>query len=384
MRIAILSEFVHPFHKGGAERRYYEIASRLAARGHDVHWFAMRHWPRGATEDLDGIHLHAAREPLDVYAKGGGRSVSAGMRVAWALTNSLRRAPVAFDVIDCSAYPFFHVFGARAVRPKTALVVSWYEYWGDHWYEYLGARGFFGKRVERLAASIPDRIISVSELATSSLLHVGVSPERVVTVPPGVDTAWIDAVQPSPEHSDIVFFGRLKNHKNVDLLLRALTFVKRDLRGTTCTVIGDGPERARLERLTDALQLSDDVRFLGEVRDEEVIARVKASRLFVHPSTKEGGASIALLEASACGVPAIAIDHPLGLDPSLIEQGRNGWWVPTAEPEALAAMITDALGDRARLERMRESSRSFARRFGWDRIVDACEAVYRQAIEVRV
>jgi glycosyltransferase involved in cell wall biosynthesis len=380
LRIAILSEFVHPFHKGGAERRYYEIGSRLVSRGHEVHWYAMQHWPGDADTTFEGIHLHAVSPAIDVYAPGGGRSIGAGLRLSWALTRALRRAPQPLDVIDCSLYPFFHVLGARAVRPRTPSVVSWYEFWGDHWYEYLGWRGFFGKQVERLAARSSDRIIAVSDLAEAALLADGVARERVEMIPLGVDVAWIDSIDPAVETSDVIFFGRLKNHKNVDVLLRAIALVKQSRPDLTCAIVGNGPERGRLTQLAGELGLERQVRFHGELPDEQVIAVAKASRLFVQPSTKEGGGSIALLEANACGLPAIGIDHPLGLDHSLIEEDRNGWWAqPGVEP--LAATISDALESPDRLAALRASSRAFAAGFDWGLIADLCEASYRNAAD---
>lgn len=376
LRIAILSEFVHPFHVGGAERRYYELARRLAVRGHEVHWFAMRVWPH-TVPDFEGIRLHPALEPVDVYADGGGRAIAPGLRVSLGLTRALARSATDFDVIDCSLYPFFHIFGARVVRPRTPVVVSWYEFWGEYWYEYLGWKGFFGKAVESLATRVPTRIVAVSDLATNSLLHHGVPRERVVTVPLGVDTAGIASIPPSSAASDIVFFGRLKNHKNVDLLLRAVAVVKERRPEVVCAIVGDGPERPRLEALSDSLGLHGNTRFHGAVPDHEVVALVKASRVFVHPSTKEGGGSITMMEASACGVPTVAIRHPLGLDPSLIEHGVTGWWVDDATPEGLAAGIETALAESARnSEELKSACRAFARRFDWDRIADECERLY--------
>jgi glycosyltransferase involved in cell wall biosynthesis len=328
------------------------------------------------------LHLHAASQPIEVYSPSGSRSVAAGIRLGWALTQALRRAPE-LDVVDCSLYPFFHIFGARAVRPRTPSVVSWYEFWGAHWYEYLGWRGFFGKQVERLAARSADRIIAVSDLAEAGLLADGVPQQRVETVPLGVDVSWIDSITPASERSDVVFFGRLKNHKNVDLLLRALAIVQESHPDVRCAIVGDGPAREPLRRLCGELELEDRVVFHGELEDEEVMAVAKASRLFVQPSTKEGGGSIALLEANACGVPAIAIDHPLGLDRSLIEEGRNGWWVADAAPGTLADTISTALQNPKHLAELRESAHAFASGFDWARVADLCESVYQEAVRKR-
>jgi glycosyltransferase involved in cell wall biosynthesis len=336
----------------------------------------MQHWPGPQTTVFDGIHLHAISAPIDVYAEEGRRAIGPALRVGTDLVRALRRTRVNFDVIDCSLYPFFHVFGARLLRPRTPLVVTWYEFWGNHWYAYLGWKGFFGKQIERAIAAVPRKIISVSDTTTAALVRHGVPGRRIVTVPLGVDTGWIDSVEPSSERTDLVFFGRLKNHKNVDVLLRAISLAKERVAQITCSIVGDGPERDRLARLCGELGLGGSVTFHGELTDEEVVARVKAAALFVHPSTKEGGGSITSLEANAAGVPVMAIDHPLGIDPSLIREGGNGWWVERADPASLAAKIVEVLGDPRRLHDMRTSSRDFAQQFDWERITDLCEDVY--------
>jgi L-malate glycosyltransferase len=376
LRLAILSEFVHPFHSGGAERRYYELARRLADRGHEVHWYAMKDWPGANSITFEGIHLHAAHEPVDVYAEGGGRAIGPGLRIGLALTNALRRSRHTFDLVDCSLYPFFHIFGARIVRPRIPIVVTWYEYWGDHWYEYLGWKGFFGKQVERAASSLPKQIISVSDATTDALTRGGVPRARITTVPLGVDTAQIARIAPDPRRSDLVFFGRLKNHKNVDALLCAFALLHRSRPELICAIVGDGPERARLEQLARDLNIHGSVRFHGSVSDDEVIGLIKASRLFVHPSTKEGGGSITLMEANASGLPVVAVAHPLGIDRSLIEEGRTGWWADSATPDRLAAKIDEILSDEHALESAGHAAHEFARSYDWNRITDECEAIY--------
>src|SRR6266542_3858102 len=302
LRIGLISEFVYPFHKGGAEKRFYELGRRLAARGHDVHWFAMRHWDGDPSIVFEGMRLHSAREPLDVYAPDGSRSIGAAMRLSLALTRALRRVPVQFDVIDCSLYPIFHIFGSKLVRREIPLVVTWHEYWGDHWYEYLGRRGRVGKHVERLAARVPQRIIGVSDMAREGLEQSGVES------------------------------GIARN-----------------------------------------------VVFKGAVDDEEMLSLVKSSRVFVNPSTKEGGGSITLLEANAAGVPAIAIRHPMGIDEALIREGENGWWVEEADAWKLAAVIAHAL-ESADSDALAARCRRFARRYDWDAVAERYERVYTDVV----
>lgn len=379
LSIALLSEFVHPFHKGGAERRYYELATRLADRGHDIHWFAMKHWGRDVEPVYEGIRLHSIGDPIDVYTETGSRSVRAALHVGWRLLRALSANRQRFDVIDCSLYPFFHIFGCRLIRPRTPLVITWYEFWGDHWYQYLGWRGVFGKWTELFASRAGSHIIAVSDMAAKGLSRAGVTPGRIAVVPLGVDATLLDSIPPAvDEGADVVSFGRLKNHKNVDVLLEAVARLRPELPSLTCAVIGDGPERIRLEALARALGIAQSVQFHGEVSEARMFSIAKASRLFVNASTKEGGGSISVLEANACGLPVIAVDHPMGIDRSLVREGKNGWWAPAATPDDLAATIARALGalGAERRETVAKACKDFARSNDWDRMTDECEEIY--------
>jgi len=379
LRIGLASEFVYPFRKGGAEKRFYEVARRLARRGHEMHWFGMYEWPGPAHVEVDGIHVHAGARPFEVYGENGQRAILPTLRLGASLSTALAHSRVRFDLLDLSLYPFFHIFGARLLRPRTRLVVSWHEYWGDHWHEYMRSRAaIVGVQIERFAARVPDFIIATSDLARDGLVSSGVPESQVATIHNGVAVADVEAVAPADGNIDFVFFGRLKNHKNVDLLLRAFALARRMRPELTCLVVGHGPEYNRLLRLAGELDLGNCVRFTGAIpSEEEMLSRVKSSRVYVNPSTKEGGGSITLLEAYACGLPAIVVRHPLGIDDSLVRNGETGWWAAAPEPEALAATMLEAVADEDRLRRMRDAVRRFVRQYDWDEVASQCESRYR-------
>jgi glycosyltransferase involved in cell wall biosynthesis len=382
LRIGLVSEFVYPFHKGGAEKRFYEVATRLVSRGHEVHWYGTKEWSAPAPYTFEGIRLHAAGKSVDVYRDDGSRSISATLRKSAELAASVARSRPLLDVLDCSLYPFFHVPAVRLLRPRVPLVVTWHEFWGSYWYELLGPLGFFGKATEAVTARLPRRIVAISDLAREGLLDAGVDPAHVSTVYNGVDSARIADIGVSSYASDIVFFGRLKNHKNVDLLLRAVAILRESHPDVRVLVLGDGPERERLHRLCADLDLGRNVEFRGALDEQEMLGLVAAARICVNPSTKEGGGSITLLEANAAGVPVVAIHHPLGIDSCLIEPGRTGWWAPDAEPESLAATLAHVLADGRPRDQVRAECQEFAQAFDWEHITDQYERVYRDVRHV--
>src|SRR5205807_118816 len=108
----------------------------------------------------------------------------------------------------------------------------------------------------------------------------------------GIDFERISASPTGTQESDLIYFGRLKDHKNLDVLIQAIQLVKQH-RPVRLTLIGSGPDEQRLRRLAATLDLAHEISFLGTIDDDrEVMAAVKASKIFVHPSTKEGGSTI--------------------------------------------------------------------------------------------
>jgi len=388
MKIVYVSELLYPFAKGGAERRIYEIGRRLVERGHEVHWYGMA---PGALVPADGMangmHLHRIGEPGNLYAAEGRRAILPALRFTALLARSVlhdRSVLRSADILDCSLYPFFHCLLLRLLAPRRPLIVTWHEFWGSYWLEYLGPAGVIGQVVEWLTARTATHLVPNSETARQGLAGAGVRAGKMTVIESGVDTAAIAAVPPAERGSEVVYFGRLKNHKNVDVLLRAMALVRDERPSVRCLIIGSGPEEGALRRLSGALALEGCVEFAGSIDAfDDLIASVKAAKLFVHPSTKEGGGSITVLEANAAGVPVLAVRHPLGIDPGLIEHGVNGYWVDELSPGSIARAIVDHLAQPEKSEYRRASSEAAARAYDWRAVADACEALYQRLVACR-
>jgi glycosyltransferase involved in cell wall biosynthesis len=149
--------------------------------------------------------------------------------------------------------------------------------------------------------------------------------KQIVTVPLGVDVETMFAVAPHDLKSDVIFAGRLLPNKNVDLLIRAVKLVKRTKPDVRCLIVGNGPERERLEALVQELKLHNNVTFFNFLEDHnELYALMKSSRMFVLPSIREGF-SLVSIEANACGIPVITTTHEHNAARELIIEGRNGY-----------------------------------------------------------
>jgi L-malate glycosyltransferase len=152
---------------------------------------------------------------------------------------------------------------------------------------------------------------------------------------------------------DVVFVGRLSPIKQVDLLLRALAVVKREIPGIRAVIVGDGPLRQELETLSAALGLGGVVEFAGQRAD--VASILGRSRVFVLTSKTEG-LSLALMEAMMAGIPAVVSD--VGDLGDLVRHGENGFLVDVQTPDGFAERIAALLRDGAMRGRFAEAARS--------------------------
>lgn len=377
MKIGFIYDAVYPWEKGGAQKRVRELAIRLAD-DHEVHLFGMKYWDGPTRMKRDGIIYHGVCEPYKLYTHGR-RSITQALKFAVALTGPLLREDL--DIIDCQQFPYFPVFSSKAheILQHSKLVVTWYEVWDDYWYEYLGWLGAGGKAVERITLKLTDTVIPISEYIASDLSEIGYSDELHV-VENGVDFYALQEISPVEKDWDIVYFGRLSEHKRVEHLLEAVNKITGHLdRNLNVCIIGDGPERSSLEERARNLEILDQVEFLGFIEaDEDVIANIKTASVFVLPSIREGFPNT-ILEANACGVPSIVVDHPENGSTAVVEDGKTGFIVnPT--PDAIANKLIELLSDENLRESLSENAREYGRAHDWSEIVNDLEEVYLNTV----
>lgn len=185
----------------------------------------------------------------------------------------------------------------------------------------------------RVAASLTDRFVCVSEDCRQLSIAEGVNPRRLDVIRNGIDLSRFRPVGPAPG-GPAVLVSRLSPEKDVPTLLRAVALVARDLPTFRLEIAGDGPSLPGLREMAAALGLEARVTFLGAVREvPELLARAS---LFVLPSLTEG-ISLALLEAMSTGLPVVTTR--VGGNPEVVEDGRTGLLVPTEASAELADAI---------------------------------------------
>lgn len=376
MKIAYVYDAVYPYIKGGVEKRIWELAIRQSSKGHEVHLFAINWWNGNETIVKDNIYIHGVCVPKEFYVNGR-RTINEALSFAFHVLRPLSRYH--FDIIDCQQSPYFPCFSSKisSLYNKSHLVITWHEVWGDYWYDYLGAAGFFGKMVERATAHLTQNNVVVSNSTKEYLKNLGLNGESIEIIPNGIDIQNIRNVNPSNDKSDLIFVGRLIKEKGVHTLINAIPAVKEEFPNTKCKIIGDGPEKEKLEKQVKSLDLDNNVLFLGFVEDyKDVLSYMKASKVFAIPSQREGFGIVAL-EANACGLPVVTINHPRNAICDLIEQKKNGY-VCNSSSGAISNAILNGL-ENCRL--MKSDCISTASTYDWDGVVRHVESYYEKIVE---
>jgi glycosyltransferase involved in cell wall biosynthesis len=218
-------------------------------------------------------------------------------------------------------------------------------------------------------------MVTVSDLTKRDLISMRHN-AKITVIPNGIDFKHISAIQPSDIRSDIFFSGRLIKEKNVDLLIKALAQIRKEIPGIRCIIAGDGPEMNSLQCFAKEFNLERNIKFIGFLENhDELIAILKSSQVCVSPSTREGF-GIAALEAMACGLPVVTVDAPKNAVTELVNDKTGIICAPT--PEAFAEGIITCL---KRKDLMTDYCKERAQCYNWEKIVDDIEDFYFGIIE---
>ncbi len=368
----MISDAIYPYNKGGKEKKIFEISTRFAEKGHDVHIFTMKWWKENTkTIVKNGVHLHAI-SPLYPLYSGKRRSFREAIFFAF---HCLTLVKEEFDVIDVDHMPHLIIFPLKIIclLKRKKLIVSWNEVWGkEYWKKYIGRLGLPAYYIEKMSIALPDKIISISELTTKKIKSEFNRVNDVYTVNMGINYKEIEIIKPAKEKSDIIFAGRLLENKNVAVLIKAIFQVKQKYPLIQCTIIGEGPERESLEKLIEDYHLEKNIKIINFLPEQHQLYRFfKASKIFAFPSNREGF-GIVVLEANACGLPAIVSDDENNASKDLIKN-NNGIIISLSE-----ANLAEAIVKLLQTKINKTNISNGVKRYDWNVIADNMLEVYKK------
>ena len=266
----------------------------------------------------------------------------------------------------CNGMPFFAPLWAR--RPMICLVNHVHtELWEVRFPPALAAVGRYTESVLMPRAHRKNLFLTVSSSTASALTDIGVRPDKIRQVCNGVEPP--QPLTPRSPEPMFLALGRLEDYKRIDLLLRLWERV-RHVVGGQLVIVGDGPERARIEALA-----GPGVVITGRVSEEEKHRLLCSAWMLLHPAMIEGW-GIVIAEAAIRGTPGIGFDVP-GLRDSVVD-GETGVLV-RSEGQFASAWASLALDHRTR-EALGRAARERALRLHWSAAVEGFASVADEAL----
>lgn len=371
----MIYDMIYPFNVGGGEARNYLLAKELVKRGHEVHFYGAKLWSGPNILNYEGIIMHGVYKSRKLY-KTSRRSYDEPVTFALKLFAPLFKEN--FDIIDCTAFPFFHSFICKlyCFLKKKPLILTWHEVWDDYWKYYLGWKGNLGRIIESIVSKLSRHHVVVSERTKKRLLKI--NPEaNISVVPNAIKLDLIDSVKPTKEKYDLIYAGRLLPHKNVDLIIKAVRLLTHEFPKIKCLIIGKGPEKKKLMNFAEKLGISENIIFKDFLpKEEDVYAHMKSSKIFVFPSILEGF-GIVVIEAMACGLPVIGVSHKWNAAKDIINENKAGF-VVNSSAEEIAEKIKYLLTHKRTYNKFVGNNLMKVRKYEIEKIAKQVEIVYEK------
>ncbi len=351
MRILIFSwrDPTHPY-AGGSEVYIHELAKRWVAWGHAVTHVCGGYPGCLAEESMEGVRIIRRGRRFTVYGR-------AFFEYLLRLRNECE---IIIDVEN--GIPFFSPFYAR----KPIVLVVHHVHKEVFYVETGFPLNSIGYLLESKVMPLAYRgclSIAVSQSTKGNLVRLGIPANRIEIIYNGLRH---NMYQPSADKAaapTVLCLGRLQRYKRVDLLLHAMPEVIKACPGASLWIAGRGEARETLERVVQETGLTGHVKFWDFVSDVEKVRLLQQAWVLVSTSMVEGW-GLSVLEANACGTPAVVFDVP-GLRDAVLND-QTGITVADGNVESLSQKISLVLSDTSLRERLRKGALMWARRFNWD------------------
>lgn len=209
----------------------------------------------------------------------------------------------------------------------------------------------------------PDQIQTISNYLANWARKMGAQCP-ISVIPNGVDLPKFSAHSPGGEKI-IITASRLVYKNGLDDLIRALAFLPADVK---LQILGDGPEKMALNRLTESLKLVSRVSFLGYIASNKVGQYLSKARIFARPSRSEGLGN-AFLEAMAAGLPVIGT--PVGGIPDFLKDSQTGWLCRVNDPKSIAEKveyILDSVNQNQVKQVITQAQKMVRENYDWDKL----------------
>lgn len=377
----------------------YELSSRLAA-GYNVTVLAPRS-PGAAKQEVWEDGLRIVRYPyfiprLELLAYQGGILAKLRTQPAYyllipffllgqllailRLCHSQR-----FDVIHAHwIFPqgFLAIVAQKMLRQSSRIVVT------SHGGDLYGLRGSWLTKIKQWVLSQASSVTVVSQVMRRDLATLTNGKIDCAVVSMGVALRQHFTPSPSVVRNpwQLLFVGRLVEKKGLNVLLKALPLLRDKWPEIKLVIVGDGPERGRLESLACELGLVDMVTFVGRKSNDETIDYYRKAGVFVMPSIvaadgDQEGLGLVSIEAMGCGCPVVASD--LAAIQDVVIDRVTGLLFSCGSSQSLAETLECLFVDRELAERLSIAARDYVlQHYDWTEVAKAYGSILQEVQNV--
>jgi len=367
-RILILSHRDIRHHDGGGAPLYIHEIFRRLVKLYKTTIVSTSERGLPTRERLDGLDiirlpipkLSRLTIPISVITRLLGRSDllidngSVGFPWLTPLYSQLPRIAVVYQVAA-------EIFDYELPRPLSDIAIK-FEPW-----VYRGYRN--------------SKIVTCSESTKSDLVHLGIPNHNISVIRPGIGKAFLNFEPAGQKFAapTIVYLGRFRRYKGVHYAVRAMKWVLEDVPNANLLIVGNGDDSEIRDEIARAEwgYAIKIVKRSPHYWDNEKRTLLAAAHAVVVPSVREGY-GIIVIEANACGTPAVGWNVS-GLRDSIID-GKTGYLVPFGDVEQLGRKISMILRDDDSRGFMASSTREWARTHSWDQASQAFQKVIESTI----
>jgi glycosyltransferase involved in cell wall biosynthesis len=341
-------------------------ARYLAEAGHEVTYLTSSYPAAPRRECRDGVKIVRLSRPE---------------LLAWRMHTYYKRRGEHFDLVYEEAIGGARIPFCAPLYVQQPLLTAWYQVnrplFIQQYGRWLGeGLSLLEKWVARLHRKA--YIIALSQDRRNDLLDLGFRPEQVFVVPPvGID-GLPPGHQPPVSHQPlIVWLGKIRRYKRIDHAIHAMQRVALACPDASLVIAGrqdDIRYENRLRQLAQSLGLNGRVRFALNMPEEEKFRLLAEARALILPSPVEGF-GIVILEANACGTPAVVSE---GVPEDVVVDGYNGLRAPFGDIDGLAAHLVQLLKDESLFQTVSRNATEHVRKFSKARIAEDVDQLFRR------
>lgn len=374
---------IPPPKEGGVEKHMFNLLKELAKLGHEVHCIS----DVSDARQLEGIRMYEVNfsklsSPLEFKT--------------WILRGAIVELGLckkSLEVLSREKYDVIHVQDVKGNVPGLFLsflrraplvftvhgLTPWMRKYDSIFEQKFRKFLWFASELRFLRMT--DHIIVVNKAIRDHLISKwNISASKLSYIPNGVEPPFFSEGENHsvrekyglPSHY-CLFVGQLISRKGVKYLLEALD----KSRNVKCVVVGSGPEKLRLARLFEKLELDDKIKLLGNVPSGDLVGLYHGADFFVLPSISEA-LPLSLLEAMASELPVVVSDLP-GLR-DVVTEGNDGFLVPPANAEKLCERMEFLAENTSVCKKMGKNAKETAKKYNWGEIAKKTVEVYEKVV----